>query len=181
MPDVTISIASPEDAPEVTRMLGQLAADLGDAGHFHSTPEAVARHMGGPRPLVGALIARRGGTGLDGGPAGAPAGGPALGLSFFFPHFSTLRGQPGVYVQDLWVDAATRGTGLGARLLAATARHARADWGAAYLMLTVYRSNAAARRFYDRLGFAPHSADCPMSLSGAGFARLADTVQEAPA
>ena len=63
----------------------------------------------------------------------------------------------------------------------ATARHARADWGAAYLMLTVYKTNTGARRFYDRLGFAPHASDCPMSLSGAGFARLADTAQEAPA
>ena len=50
--------------------------------------------------------------------------GKPVGLALFFFEFSTWRGRPGVYVQDLYVAADMRGTGLGRRLLEAVAARA---------------------------------------------------------
>jgi len=161
MADVTITLCSASDAPDITAMLARLADGLGDKTRFRSTPEIIAAQLKSARPLFQALVARAGGT--------------AVGLSLFFPHFSTLRAQPGVYVQDLWVAPTMRGAGLGARLLQATARQASTQWAAVYVMLSVDQRNTAAQHFYDRLGFCQNGRDLSMSLDGAGFDRLATT------
>ncbi|WP_127904263.1 GNAT family N-acetyltransferase [Solirhodobacter olei] len=155
---VAITIAGEADAEALADMLAALAQELGGRDRFHSTAATLARHFSGPRPFFHAVIARDGGT---------PAG-----FALFFPHFSTWRGQPGAYVQDLWVSPPGRGTGLGERLLAASARHAAEDWRAAYLMLSVDAANSGARRFYERLGFRLQADDRPMALDGTAFARL---------
>ena len=78
-----------------------------------------------------------------------------VGVSFYSPYVSTMRGMAGVYVSDLWTAEVVRGQGLGPRLLAETLRDAEAVWGARFLKLDVYHTNPDARRFYDRLGFRP--------------------------
>jgi len=94
------------------------------------------------------------------------------GLALFFPIFSTWLGKPGVYVQDLYVDEAFRGRGIGEVLL----RHV-ASWsmtrGGVYLRLAVDRDNVAAQRFYDRLGIGWIEADRDHGAYGDAFARLA--------
>lgn len=148
----------PEDAGAVLSMLTALAGELGLGGSFAGTEAAIRQHGHGARPLFSTLIAE----------AEAP-----LGLALYFPHFSTLRGQPGVYVQDLWCAPAMRGQGLGSDLLAAVADAAARDWGAAYMALSVHGHNADAGRFYARLGFEPAPDDRPAVLGGQGFAALA--------
>lgn len=150
--------AGADDAPLVANLLGRLADDLGDGEAFATTPEILTRHGFTPSPLFHALIAWEGEQ--------------AVGLIFYFPHFSTLRGSAGVYVQDLWVAPDQRGTGLGPRLMAAAMRHGQAEWGARYLMLTVHEGNAGARRFYDRLGFETHDDATLRALAGPPLARL---------
>lgn len=140
-------------------MLGRLAGELGDG--VATTADTVAQYGFGPDPRFQSLI--------------AVAGQTPVGLALFFPHFSTTRALPGVYVQDLWVDANARGCGLGAHLLGAVSTHAASAWGAQYLALTVYESNPGAHRFYRRLGFVGNDLDRPMSLTGAAFRDLADT------
>ncbi len=73
------------------------------------------------------------------------------GMAIYYPDFSTHRGQPGVYVQDLFVDRTARGTGVGRGLLAAVMR--LQDWDAQYLTLGVSPDNAVALAFYARCGF----------------------------
>jgi ribosomal protein S18 acetylase RimI-like enzyme len=160
-----ITLAGPEDSGVLATMLMGLAEELGGRDRFHSTPAILARHGTGPGALFHTLIAREGGQ--------------AAGFSLFFPHFSTWRGLPGAYVQDLWVTPAARGSGLGERLLAATARHGAEAWGAAYLMLSVDAGNEGAQRFYQRLGFRPQADDRPMALDGGAFVGLQRS--EAPA
>ena len=73
----------------------------------------------------------------------------------------------GLLVSDLWVAEAVRGRGSGRRLIAAAARDGAARWGAAWLRLNVYHSNAGARRFYERLGFAQVAiSELAMALDG---------------
>ena len=164
MDDIHIRLASADDAEMVAGMLTQLAADLGDSDVFRSTVDTIRQYGPGGSGAFQAYVATQGGQ---------PAG-----LALFFPHFSTTRAAPGVYVQDLWVGADTRGSGLGKRLLASVASHAAQAWRAQYLALTVYHSNPDARRFYDRLGFQAHANDQPVALTGKGFTDLTASLQD---
>jgi len=60
-------------------------------------------------------------------------------------------------VFSVWVAEAARGRGVGRALVASVAGWARA-WGARRLVLWVFRSNTAAIRFYERLGFIIEAA-----------------------
>ena len=73
------------------------------------------------------------------------------GMVIYYPDFSTHRGLPGLYVQDIYVEPAARGTGLARDLLAEALRHQ--TWGAQYICLGVSPANTAATRFYTKCGF----------------------------
>jgi ribosomal protein S18 acetylase RimI-like enzyme len=157
---VRIRMGAPEDAGAIHAMLAELAGELGFGATVTSTEATIRSHGHGPRALFSTLIAE----------AEAP-----VGFALYFPHFSTMRGQPGLYVQDLWTTPAMRGQGLGTALLAAAAEASVRDWGAAYLALSLHHHNTVARHFYERLGFERASDDRPMFLAGPGFASLAGT------
>lgn len=95
-----------------------------------------------------------------------------IGAALYSPVFSTARGAAGVYVSDLWVDGATRGQGVGQSVLAEIARRAGKLWQAEWMTLAVYGHSTAARRFYERLGFAPQENVTQMRLSQSGFEGL---------
>jgi GNAT superfamily N-acetyltransferase len=50
--------------------------------------------------------------------------GKALGFALFFHNFSTFKGRPGIYLEDLYVRPEARGQGVGRKLLAHLARTA---------------------------------------------------------
>jgi ribosomal protein S18 acetylase RimI-like enzyme len=97
------------------------------------------------------------------------------GAVLFAPLFSTVRGGPGVFVSDLWVDPAYRGTGLGVALLGSAADHAGALWGAGFMRLSVHDENRRARDLYRRLGFDPVSGETTMVLAGQAFQQVRRT------
>ena len=123
---------------------------------MRGTPDALLRHGFGDRPLFHAILAERGDS--------------VLVMALYLPEFSTLRGSPGVLVQDLFVMPQARGLGLGPRLLAQVM--AAQDWGATYLTLMVDRDNTNARRFYTRHGFQPRGDYETLVLEGAPLAAL---------
>ena len=84
----------------------------------------------------------------------ATDGDSLIGFALFCDKYSTLLGQPGLYIDDLFVMADHRGRGLGARLLAAVARMAR-DRGYTRVEWSVLDSNESAARFYRSLGAIP--------------------------
>ena len=71
----------------------------------------------------------------------------------FHEHSATMR--PACYLQDLFVDPATRGGGIGRALIKAVADRARTA-GSTRLYWSTANDNAAARRLYDRM--APQTA-----------------------
>ena len=77
--------------------------------------------------------------------------GEPAGFALFFHNFSTFLGKRGLYLEDLFVRPAFRGTGLGKHLMAALARIAvqrdcgRFEW-------SVLDWNASAIGFYRRIG-----------------------------
>jgi ribosomal protein S18 acetylase RimI-like enzyme len=160
MPDPMIRAAEPDDAPAVLTLLSSLAREIGDGPRFRSTEAVIRRHGFGPRRLFHSMLAF-----ADAAP---------VGLALYFPTFSTTRGAPGLYIQDLYVVEEARGLGLGRRLLQAAARHAGTTWEATHLTLTVYDDNAAAQDFYRSLGLVLRQGEIPASLDGDAFARLRD-------
>jgi len=158
MTKIHIRPAREEDAEMIVAILAGLALEIGDEGFFRSDADAIRRHGFGSAPLFRCLVAE--------------GGGETLGLTLYYPVFSTTRGQPGVYVQDLWVSEGARKLGLGRRLLAKTAAQAATEWSAAYMALTVYADNPGATEFYRRQGFASGERERFMALDEAAFRAL---------
>ena len=67
------------------------------------TPESLKPHLFGPRPVAEAVVGE--------------VAGQVVAFALFFTNFSTFLGQPGLYLEDLYVQPAHRGTGLGKALL----------------------------------------------------------------
>ncbi|MCL5778633.1 GNAT family N-acetyltransferase [Limibaculum sp. FT325] len=157
MSGVLIRRASAGDAEALHAALARLAFHLGTAEEFHARAADYLRHGFGARPLFRALI--------------ASDGGETLGVAVFFPEFSTMRGRPGVYLQDLWVAEGARGSGLGRRLLGAVL-HEAAEWEAAYMKLATHIENPEAIRFYRGLGFRTDEGERVFVIEGAVLDRL---------
>ena len=119
---------TPSDAPAVLQMLHALVAE--DKGTIASTPQSL-RHAMGQALLHGVIHPQ--------------------GMALYFPDYSTHRGQPGLYIQDLYVAPQARGTGLARALIAAAVQHQ--SWGARYITLGVSPDNTQATRFYAKCGF----------------------------
>lgn len=84
------------------------------------------------------------------GLAARDGGGRIVGITHFLFHAHCWTSRSACYLQDLYVDAATRGTGAGRALIEAVADRARAA-GADRLYWLTQDTNAAARLLYDRL------------------------------
>ena len=79
---------------------------------------------------------------IDGGPQG---------FALFFHNFSTFEGRPGIYLEDLFVRPAARGSGLGKALLKRLAALA-VERDCARLEWSVLDWNEPAITFYQSLG-----------------------------
>jgi ribosomal protein S18 acetylase RimI-like enzyme len=82
----------------------------------------------------------------------APPGSPALGFVQLYPSFSSLRAARVYVLYDLFVAPAAQRGGVGRRLMAAAAEEARRR-GAVSLTLSTARTNVAAQRLYESLGW----------------------------
>lgn len=158
MNGVGIRHATASDASGIAKMLAHLTDELGDGDAFSTTGGIIAQHGFGKHPMFHVVIAEQEGI--------------AVGFALYFAHFSTTKGQPGVYVQDLWIDPAQRSGGLGQRLLAAVASHSAKTWAAAYIKLAVHADNPRAKQFYERLGFNESLNETPMIIDSAAFNTL---------
>lgn len=136
----TIRPAAPADLDALVELVGALfalEADFSpDAGRQRRGLAALMADQA--RAVV--LVAER-----DGGVVGVVTGQLLV---------STAEGGPAVLAEDLVVDEACRGLGLGRALLAALAAWARGR-GAARIQLLVDEENQAALGFYRRLGWRP--------------------------
>ena len=102
-----------------------------------------------------------------------------VSFALFFPTFSTFLARPGLWLEDLYVQPAHRGKGIGTQLLRAVAaiarerRCGRFEWA-------VLDWNAPAIGFYERLG-ATVMPDWRMArVTGDALVNLARTHQSGP-
>ncbi|WP_284164410.1 GNAT family N-acetyltransferase [Frigidibacter sp. SD6-1] len=150
---ITTRRAQAEDVALLRAMLQSLSDHEG--GPQVASEERLLSDGFGARPLFQALIAEE---------AGEP-----IGMILCFPEYSTHRGEPGLFVQDLFVAPGARGRGLGRLLLKAAM--AEQDWGARYVTLGVDPENRMALDFYEMLGFRRRKYRL-LLLDGAPLARL---------
>ena len=157
--DVAIRPGRPEDAEAMHRAILEMGRGLGMEAKITSSAEDFRRCGFGPEAAFASFVAE--------------AREKLVGLCLFFPIFSTWRGRPGVFIQDLYIDERLRGQGIGERLLREAASWSKAR-GGDYLRLAVDAENFAAQRFYERLGITWQKADHEHAAYGDAFLALAD-------
>jgi len=133
-------ILRPALATDVPAIVG-LITELAEFEHLTHllvvTPERLHPHLFGPRPVAEAVVAEVAGT--------------VVGFALFFTNFSTFLAQPGLYLEDLYVQPAQRSAGIGEALLkhlgalAVQRGYGRFEW-------SVLDWNQNAIRFYQRMG-----------------------------
>lgn len=87
----------------------------------------------------------------------------ALGFVQMYPSFSSLLAARSYVLYDLFVDPAVRRSGVARRLMRAAADEARSR-GATSLVLSTAKTNLAAQRLYESLGWVRDEAFCEYNL-----------------
>lgn len=98
--------------------------------------------------------------------------GTPVGFALFFHNFSTFKGRPGIYLEDLFVRPEARGRGIGKRLLAYLARTA-VERRCARLEWSVLDWNEPSIGFYRSLGAVAMDEWTVFRLTGDALALLA--------
>ena len=157
---MTLSIrpAGRADAGEVVRLIRELARYEKLEHMAVGTEESLAAALFGPRPACEALIAERGGR--------------AVGFALFFTTFSTFLCQPGLYLEDLFVEPEHRGAGIGKALLRRLAALAL-ERGCGRFEWRVLDWNTPSIRFYESLGAVVMPEWQLVRMTEPEFARLA--------
>lgn len=94
-----------------------------------------------------------------------------VGFALFFHNYSTFLGQPGIYLEDLYVKPHMRGQGVGRQLLRHLA-HLAIERRCARLEWAVLAWNAPSIAFYRNLGARPMDDWRIFRLTGAALEQL---------
>jgi GNAT superfamily N-acetyltransferase len=155
---ITIRPAAPHETPLVLEFIRELAR-YERLEHEVSASEAQLREaLFGDRPYAEVVF--------------ACSGGKPVGFALFFHNFSTFKGRPGIYLEDLFVRPEARGAGIGRELLAHLARTAvqrrcsRLEWA-------VLDWNEPSIGFYRNLGAVSLDEWKIFRLTGQPLERLA--------
>lgn len=154
-----IRIAEPADAEVIYAFIKELAEYEKLAHEVTATRDQIAESLFGARAYAEVLLAER-----DGEP---------VGFALFFHNYSTFRGAPGIYLEDLFVKPEYRGQGLGRALFQALAKLA-VQRGCARMDWAVLDWNEPAIGFYRRLGAIPLDEWTVNRLTGDALQQLAD-------
>ena len=133
----SVRAAGPADAPVVARFIRDLARYERLEHQLDVDEVRLRRHLDGPHPACGALLAE--------------VGGVPVGFALFFASYSTFRTAPCLWLEDLFVVPEQRGSGIGLSLLRAVAAVAVAR-GCPRLDWSVLDWNMDAIGFYERNG-----------------------------
>jgi GNAT superfamily N-acetyltransferase len=129
--------ATRADVPLLLALIGELADYERLRHEVVLDAELLERHLFGERPAAEVALAE--------------VGGEAVGYALFFPTFSTFLGRPGMWLEDLFVQPARRGAGIGRALLVHVAGLAVAR-GCGRLEWSALDWNEPALAFYRGLG-----------------------------
>jgi GNAT superfamily N-acetyltransferase len=141
--DFQLRPATPDDAANLVRLIGELAEYERLTHLLEVTPEQLRLHLFGDRPVAEAMVAEAAATAQN-----APR---VVGFALYFTNFSTFLGRPGLYLEDIYVEPAQRGRGIGQALLRAIAALA-VERGCGRFEWSVLDWNTPSIRFYESMG-----------------------------
>jgi GNAT superfamily N-acetyltransferase len=137
-----IRSATPDDVPTLHALICELA-EFEKLRHAVTAGEAdLRRALFGERPSAEAILAEVEGAGSEKHVAG---------FALYFQNYSTFVGKPGLYLEDLYVRPAARGSGVGRALFLEVARRA-SERGCGRMEWAALEWNERAIRFYEGLG-----------------------------
>ena len=139
-PNLRIVPATERDVAVILNFIRKLAEYEKLSHQVAATEELLRDTLFGGRRVAEVLIAYLGDE---------PAG-----FALFFHNFSTFLGRPGIYLEDLFVEPAHRGKGIGKALLTEIAKIAR-ERNCGRLEWAVLDWNRPAIDFYRGLGAVP--------------------------
>jgi GNAT superfamily N-acetyltransferase len=156
--DSPIRPIEPADVPAVVELVHQLADYERAADACHLSAPQLRAALFGDRPALFGHV--------------AVVDGAVVGFALWFLNFSTWRGAPGIYLEDLFVLPSYRGTGLGRALLGQLAQECVAQ-GFARLEWAVLDWNEPSIGFYRSLGAVSQDEWTVFRLDGASLEALA--------
>ena len=162
----TIRAATEADVPQILAFIRALAAFEREPDAVTATEEGLLRDGFGPNPIYYCLIADR-----DGQPAG---------FALYFFNYSTWKGRPGIYLEDIFVHPEFRGLGIGKALLQQVAAIA-VQKGCPRLQWEVLDWNTPAIDFYKAMGAEFLDEWRNVRVSGEALDRLAASPTAEPA
>jgi GNAT superfamily N-acetyltransferase len=154
----TIRPPTPNDIPEILKLIRELAEYEKLLDLVVITAEDLKRDAFGEEPIIHILMAEWDGE--------------VAGYALYFFNYSTFRGRPGIFLEDLFVRPQFRKKGIGKSLLIHLARIA-ADRDCARLEWQVLDWNAPSIEFYKSLGAVVMKEWLTMRLSGDALEELA--------
>ena len=157
-PAFRVERATERDVPLILRLIKELAEYEKMSADVTATEEKLRQSLFGPHPGAEVVIAY--------------AGDEAAGFALFFHNYSTFLGQPGIYLEDLYVFPKWRGHGLGKRLLAHLAALA-VERGCGRFEWSVLDWNEPAIGFYKKLGAKPMDEWTVFRVTGDALRQLA--------
>jgi len=150
--------ATPDDVPIIAKLIRDLAEYERLLDRCVLQESDLREHLFGERKYAEVILAEDAGA--------------VVGFALFFHNYSTFRGKPGIYLEDLFVVPEARGKGHGKALLVALARLAvernccRVEW-------SVLNWNTPSIDFYRSLGAVPMDEWTVYRLTDAALAKLA--------
>jgi GNAT superfamily N-acetyltransferase len=156
--DFTLRPAGPADCAEILRLIAELADYEKLSDMAVGTEARLRESLFGARPAAEAILAEHGGR--------------AVGFALYFMTFSTFLCQPGLYLEDLFVEPAHRGHGIGKALLKRLASIA-VERGCGRFEWRVLDWNEPSIRFYESLGAKLMPEWELVRMNAGDFARLA--------
>jgi GNAT superfamily N-acetyltransferase len=158
--------AAPDDVPVLLQLVRELAEYERAPDAVEATEELLADALFGPSPTASCSVAVHDGE--------------VVGFALWYVTFSTWKGRPGMWLEDLFVRPSARGTGLGRALLERLAAtcvergYPRFEWW-------VLDWNEPAHGFYRSLGAQPMDEWTVWRVDGDALRRLGTTEKAAPA
>jgi GNAT superfamily N-acetyltransferase len=153
-----LRMATAEDVPTILGFVRALAAYERLEDEVMATEEDLHQSLFGTPARAEALLAE-----LDGKP---------VGFAVWFYNFSTFRGRHGLFLEDIFVDPAHRGAGIGRAIFRFLAQRAIAQ-GCARMDWDVLNWNSTAIRFYRSIGAHPLEGWTRQRLTGRALEALA--------
>ena len=158
-PPLRIKQATKEDVPLILTFICELAQHERELDRVSATEEGLLVTLFGQRPYAEAVIAYENDE--------------PVAFALYFFSYTSFSGLPGLYLEDIFVRPAARGSGVGRHLFAFLAQRA-IERNCARMEWSVLNWNERAIRFYEKLSAEPVRDWTVFHLSKEKMAQLAN-------